>query len=341
MPSSSASNAVRIRKHSQRRRPENVPVFGSSQRRQHEIEVLGIRRGSGAWLAAVAAAAVLLAGCSSTTAQSSNSSSVVASGEMITADSVDQTALAKTIRQALFADVKVADLDPVMADTMAVASVPLTTEQNALLATCMSQASCDTGHGTLTIGINADAANNPWWNIRRAEATAQAIAVSPGEEDHLHQQPERRHCRGARQLGKFDRPEGGHHHRQSGLRHGDPARGAAGQGRGHRLHHANAPLPPETVGVTAVQIPFDLCEMGKTAATELNKAVGAPSGYGLYTGIPGNAVAAAWHPCAQQAMDGLGWSKATEGFTQWTPQGSSQAANASDRIRSAGWRDPQ
>ena len=71
---------------------------------------------------------------------------------------------------------KVADLDPVMADTMAVASVPLTTEQNALLATCMSQASCDTGHGTLTIGINADAANNPWWNIRRAEATAQAIA---------------------------------------------------------------------------------------------------------------------------------------------------------------------
>ena len=56
----------------------------------------GIRRGSGAWLAAVAAAAVLLAGCSSTTAQSSNSSSVVASGEMITADSVDQTALAKT-----------------------------------------------------------------------------------------------------------------------------------------------------------------------------------------------------------------------------------------------------
>ena len=39
-------------------------------------------------------------------------------------------------------------------------------------------------------------------------------------------------------------------------------------------------------------------------------------------------MAAAWHPCAQQALDGLGWSKATEGFTQWTPQGSSQAANA-------------
>ena len=288
----------------------------------------GIRRGSGAWLTAVAAAAALLAGCSSTTAQSSNSSSVVASGEMITADSVDQTALAKTIRQALFADVKVADLDPVMADTMAVASVPLTTEQNALLATCMSQASCDTGHGTLTIGINADAANNPWWNIRRAEATAQAIAYPQVKKIIYTSSPSGDIAEVLANLGSLiaqkvdiiiDNPDFG----TAILPVVQQAKDA-----GIVFITANAPLPPETVGVTAVQIPFDLCEMGKTAATELNKTVGAPSGYGLYTGIPGNAVAAAWHPCAQQAMDGLGWSKATEGFTQWTPQGSSQAANA-------------
>src|SRR4029079_11023574 len=87
-----------------------------------------------------------------------------------------QGALAATIKKAMLADVPVSELDPVVADTLAVASQPLTPEQSHLPTTGLRQASCDTGHGTLTIGINADAANNPWWNIRRAEATAQAIA---------------------------------------------------------------------------------------------------------------------------------------------------------------------
>ena len=292
----------------------------------------GIRGGTGALLAGVAATAVLLAGCSSTTAQSTNSSSVVASGdasvEMITADSVDQKALAATIRRALFDDVPVADLDPVMANTMAVASVPLTDEQNALLATCMSQASCDTGHGTLTIGINADAANNPWWNIRRAEATAQAIAYPQVKRIIYTSSPTGDIAEVLANLRSLiaqkvdiivDNPDFG----PAILPVVQQAKDA-----GIVFVTANAPLPDDTLDATAVQIPFDLCEMGKNAATQLNEVVGKPSGYALYTGIPGNAVAAAWHPCAQEALDGLGWTKATEGFTQWTPQGSSQAANA-------------
>ena len=289
----------------------------------------GIRGGSAVWLAATAAAAVLLAGCSSTTAQPSNSSAApVASGEMITADSVDQEALASTIRRALFDDVPVADLDPVMANTMAVASVPLTAEQNELLATCMSQASCDTGHGTLTIGINADAANNPWWNIRRAEATAQAIAYPQVKRIIYTSSPTGDIAEVLANLRSLiaqgvdiivDNPDFG----PAILPVVQQAKDA-----GIVFVTANAPLPDDTLDVTAVQIPFDLCAMGKNAAEQLNTVVGAPSGYALYTGIPGNAVAAAWHPCAQEALDGLGWSKVTEGFTQWTPQGSSQAANA-------------
>lgn len=287
------------------------------------------RAGSMARWGALAATAVLLAGCSSTTAgQTSDSSSPVASGDMITADSVDQQALSSTIRRALFADVPVSNLDPVMANAMAVASVPLTTEQNDLLTTCMRQSSCDTGHGTLTIGINADAANNPWWNIRRAEATAQAIAypqvkkiiyTSSSTGDIAEVLSNLRSLIAQRVDIIVDNPDFG----AAILPVVQQAKDA-----GIVFVSANAPLPEGSTDVTAVQIPFDLCQMGKTAAAELDKVAGTSKDYGLYTGIAGNAVAAEWHPCAEQALNALGWRKATEGFTQWTPQGSSQAANA-------------
>src|SRR6478735_746884 len=76
-------------------------------------------------------AAVLLAACSNTTASSNNSNSV-ASGEMITAASVDQTALSATIKKAMLDDVSASELDPVVADALAVASQPLTPEQSQL-----------------------------------------------------------------------------------------------------------------------------------------------------------------------------------------------------------------
>ena len=292
------------------------------------------RRSAGVrWVAFSAAAAAVLAGCSSTTTQTQTSNTpgaAPASVDMVTADSVDQAALASTIRRALFAEVPVADLDPVMANTMAVASVPLTDEQNALLETCMNQASCDTGRGTLTIGINADAANNPWWNIRRAEATAQAIAYPQ-----------------VKRIIYTSSTTGNISEVLANLRSlitqrvdiivDNPDFGAAilpvvqqAKDAGIVFVTANAPMPDETIDVTGVQIPFDLCEMGKSAAAAINEAktAGGSTNYALYTGIPGNSVAAAWHPCAQEALDGLGWTKATEGFTQWTPQGSSQAANA-------------
>jgi len=57
-------------------------------------------------------------------------------------------------------------------------------------------------------------------------------------------------------------------------------------------------------------------------------AAGKPGGYGLYTGVPGNASAASWQPCLVKGLESAGWNKAIEGFTQWTPQGMTQAANS-------------
>ena len=287
------------------------------------------RLGSTARLVAAGVAALLLAACSNTTAtQGSSGAAPAASGDMITAQSVDQGALAATIKKAMLADIPVAQLDPVMANAMAVASQPLTPEQNALLATCMHQASCDTGRGTLTVGINADAANNAWWNILRAEATAQAIAYPQVKRIIYTSSPTGNIAEVLANLRSLiaqrvdiiiDNPD-----------FGAAILPVAQQAKDAGIAYVtfNAPLPDDTTGVTASQIPFDLCTMAKSAVAELTKAMPNPSSYALYTGIPGNSVAAAWHPCAREALQAAGWTEATQGFTQWTPQGASQAADA-------------
>src|SRR5690349_21427919 len=84
-------------------------------------------------VAAGGALALILAGCTSTTSGGANEESTL-SGETtdITVDSVDQDQLAATITKAFLTDVPVDDLDPVVADTLAVASVPLSDENEAL-----------------------------------------------------------------------------------------------------------------------------------------------------------------------------------------------------------------
>ena len=265
----------------------------------------------------------------------------VASGEMITADSVDQTALATTIRRALFADVKVADLDPVMANTMAVASVPLTAEQNELLATCMSQASCDTGHGTLTIGINADAANNPWWNIRRAEATAQAIAYPQVKRIIYTSSPSGDIAEVLANLRSLIA-------QQVDIIIDNPDFGPAilpvvqqAKDAGIVFVTANAPLPDDTSTSLRYRFPFDLCEMGKTAAaaTEQDRrgAVGLCPVH-RYPRQRGRGRVASVRPA------GPGRARLDQGHRGFHPvdaAGFLAGGERSDRLRSAGRRDPQ
>jgi hypothetical protein len=50
--------------------------------------------------------------------------------------------------------------------------------------------------------------------------------------------------------------------------------------------------------------------------------------YATYTGIAGNPNAAVWQPCLDSALTGRGWTQAESGLTEWTPQGTAQAASA-------------
>ncbi len=280
--------------------------------------------------------ATALAACGSTTSGSSSgtstsnasATSTTGSSSLITPASADQTALAATIKNALLAPVPVSQLAPVVANTFAVASKPLTSAQDALLRQCLHENSCDTGHGTLTLGINADFANNPFWNIRRAEATAQAIAMPQ-----------------IKRIIYTSAPAGDISQVLANLRSlvaqkvdiivEDPVFGAAilpaarqAVQSGIAFVTANSPLPDSAASSITTQLPYDLCGVGTTAAKVISQALGSNKSYALYTGVPGNSDAAEWQPCLEKVLNGVGWTKAVTGFTQWTAQGTVEAANA-------------
>ena len=94
--------------------------------------------------------------------------------------------------------------------------------------------------------------------------------------------------------------------------------------------NASVQFSPEVASKQAVQFERDLCAMWADGATKLNEAVAGKANptYAMFTGIPGNGYAAQWQPCAQEALDKLGWSKSYEGTTDWSPQGTVEAASA-------------
>ena len=138
-----------------------------------------------ATVAATGVLALLLAGCSSTTSGSTaDKTSISEETTQITVDSVDPGQLADTIRKAFLTDIPVGDLDPVVADTLAVASVPLSDENQTLFEKCLQQPVCDTGRGTVKVGIPIFVTANAYTNVNRAEATAQLLAYPEVKEIH-------------------------------------------------------------------------------------------------------------------------------------------------------------
>jgi ABC-type sugar transport system substrate-binding protein len=282
-------------------------------------------------LAAVAVAVVALsAGCSDTTVGTTSSgSSSTDNGHVPTAADVPAAQLQAAIKRILLADVPVSEVPPTVADALAVGSTPLTPTQTDLLKSCLTQTSCETGHGTLTVGINADFTNNPWWAVRRAEATAQAIAYPQ-----------------VKKIIFTTSTKGDVAEVLANLRSliaqrvdfivEDPIFGAAiipaardAQRAGIPFITENGPLPTEDESAVTTQFPFPLCSMAKAAVETMTKnATTGNKTYGLVTGSPGNAFSAVWWPCAQQSMQAASWTQVSTQYTDWTKQGEAQAANA-------------
>ena len=281
-----------------------------------------------ALVAAAAALTLLFAGCSNTTASGpTDQKSLSGDTTDITPDSVDQAQLAATIRKAFLADVPVKDLDPVVADTLAVASVPLSADNEALLKKCLSQPTCDTGRGTLKVGIPIFVTANAYINVNRAEATAQLLAYPEVKEIH------------------YSISNGDIAASISNVKNlitqkvdviiVDLALGAAmnsvlqeAKDAGIVVINVNTPPSADTLPLLTGNFPTGLCETYKNGVEALTKKITKPSTYMLFTGIPGNDNAAAWQPCAKEAFEAAGWKALSPGFTNWNSQGEAQAANA-------------
>ncbi|MDR7161966.1 substrate-binding domain-containing protein [Arthrobacter sp. BE255] len=271
--------------------------------------------------------AASLAGCSTTTGPSGGSGTTgAASGDDITAESVDQQALAATIKKTFLTDIPVSDLDPVVADAMAAASRSFTPEQNELFKTCLQQGSCDTGRGSLTMALAMQNAN-PWVSVFRGEATAQALAY-PQVKRIVYNNANGDVAAVLANLRSLIA-------QRVDIIVTDPVFGGAiasalqqAKQAGITVVTVNSELPEDAASSVSAQVPLSLCDLYTEGAQALVRKLGNGKSYALYTGIPGNSSASAWQPCAKKVLDGAGWTQVTEGFTQWTPQGAAQAANA-------------
>ena len=270
--------------------------------------------------------AASLASCSTTGSSGGSNAPATASGEDITAESVDQQALAATIKKTFLTDIPVSELDPVVADAMAAASKPLTPEQNELFKTCLQQGSCDTGRGSLTVAIALENSNS-FASIMRGEATAQALAY-PQVKRIVYNNANGDVAAVLANLRSLVA-------QKVDIIVTDPVFGGAiasalqqAKQAGVTVVTYNTPLPGDVASSVSAQVPLALCDLYTEGAQTLVDELGNNKTYALYTGIPGNSNAAAWQPCAKKVLEGAGWTQITEGFTQWTAQGAAQAANA-------------
>lgn len=272
----------------------------------------------------LAVAGVLtMAGCSSTT---SNTSSTTGRTPVATASiDVSPKAVADTIKRTFLKDIPLSSLNPAVQRSMQTAAVPVTPAMQKKLTECLRSNVCETGHGSLTIGFPNDNIN-PWRQTFRAELTAQAIA-SPEVSKFIYSYS----ADVAGYLANFksmiaQRPD---------VIVMDTIWGGAvlpvvqqAKAAGITVVQVETPVPDAVAKAVDVYAPADLCGAYKSGAQQVAQLLGKPGTYGLYTGIPGNASAAAWQPCLNEGLRSAGWKKTIEGFTQWTPQGMAQAGNS-------------
>ena len=222
-------------------------------------------------------------------------------------------------------------LPPEIQSVLAAGATPLTAAQQQVFQRCLANTTCETGQGTKTLALIDDQVN-PFYSIEAGEVDAQAIQSG--------------------QIAKII-------HYSSSV---DPTQylsdfriaiaqkvslivslfGALGNETGPVLAQAKAagipvvngavPLEPAVANLLAVQVSATPCSMWNNAAATLAQHLKQEGKtnitYALFTGPPGNSYAASWQGCAQQDVAAQGWTKVYTGYTQWTPQGETQAASA-------------
>ncbi|KQS64254.1 hypothetical protein ASG41_16415 [Modestobacter sp. Leaf380] len=268
------------------------------------------------------AATVLLAACAS---DPTGTSAGAGSGDGAAPVEVSDEALQDVINRAFLTDIPADDLDPTIRQTMEVAAQEWTPENQDLLETCLAENVCETGRGTLTVAFPNDNIN-PWRQTFRAELTAQAIA-SPDVARIIYSLG----TDTTSWLANFNSLVA----QQPDVIVMNSIYGSAiapavqrAKSAGIIVVEAETPLPSEVESLVDVQATSDLCGAYSQGVDQVVEDLPDPAGFALYTGIPGNASATNWQPCLVDGLESAGWEQVSQGFTQWSPQGQAQEANA-------------
>jgi len=207
-----------------------------------------------------------------------------------------------------------------------IATQEITPELREQLSECLSNTSCETGHGEYTIGIADSFGGNGWRKQLRAVNTLQLLRF-PGVKKIIY-------VDGAYELEKV----------QSNFRSlvsqgvdgiiglfdfGDAMLPTVKQAAaaGIPVISFSQGIPSATGDGTDLyyEVGIDPCEQG-TEVGEVGTSGAAKGTVAMYTGAPGNPFAALWQPCTKEAVEAAGWEVTTEGNTEWTPQGEAESA---------------
>ncbi|MFV0457370.1 MAG: substrate-binding domain-containing protein [Actinomycetales bacterium] len=225
-------------------------------------------------------------------------------------------------------NVKPSDVAPEIQSAMMSGEVELTPEQQKIWEQCMSETSCEIGTGKYVMAFIDDQVN-AYVSLQRGEAFDYAIKsgqvnkiitmTNQGDVQKTLADFRSAMAQGANLIVGMWASTGN----QLGPVF-DEAKAA-----GIPVVNAAVQLSPEVASKQAVQFERDLCAMWQDGATKMTEAVAGKANptYAMFTGVPGNAYAAQWQPCAQDALDKLGWSQVYEGTTDWSPQGTVEAAS--------------
>ncbi len=235
--------------------------------------------------------------------------------------------LAATIKTTYGTDVPTDDIDPVTLEALRVAAAPVTPELRKKLLECMSKPICETGRGTLTIGLAQPSEDDLGKISERSMFTLQALRY-PQVKKIIYTNA---NADTATAISNF---------RSLISQKADVITGLFNAGAallpvarqateaGAQVVQYTQPIPGAEAGKDVLTfVGSDICGYGTTLGEAIAETK--PSGEAaLYTGVPGNPYGATWMPCAEKALEANGWKVALKGDTNWTVQGTQKAASA-------------
>jgi ABC-type sugar transport system substrate-binding protein len=236
--------------------------------------------------------------------------------------------LAAAIQNTFGKSVDPSSLPPLLLDTIKASAIKLTAAQEQKVKSCMSVSECDLGPGKYSIGDLDGNGQAPIRVTHRAAVIAQALQYPDIGKIYFED--------GQGDLQKFLAG-----FRTLMTRHVSAIMGiwdfssslkplaTQATRQGILVIPTSQEIPNSDSSTIAFDGKIDVCAYGKAAAQAAIDAGPTRGGVAaLYTGVPGNTFGAVYEPCAKKALEAAGWTVATEGTTNWTPQGEQQAANA-------------